>query len=229
MGSGRGVRQQAVVVGGVVALAAVAQAGTYHEVGDAGQLPGTAQVVGGTGALDSIVGSILNRSDADVFRIYIADAAAFSATVSAGTNFDSQLFLFDSAGRGLFYNDQSAGGNQWAGLTGFAASDFSAGNYLLGISRWSLVPMSGSTVTFQSAVTGVHVPAATTSPMTSWDFLPPVPGEISSRGYTINLTGASFILVPMSPAASAGLGGLVAVIGVTFARRCRLQGRPRSN
>ncbi len=61
-----------------VAVAGSNALGAWTEVGDAGDLPGTAQVVAGSGPLDSIFG-VMNDPDVDMYKIYISDPAGFSA------------------------------------------------------------------------------------------------------------------------------------------------------
>ena len=82
------------------------------ESADAGQLTTTAQSIAGTSAIDAIRGSLLTSSSvdyADVFRVYLQNGSQFSATTTGSTitynNFDTSLFLFNSAGMGLVAND----------------------------------------------------------------------------------------------------------------------------
>jgi len=67
-------------------------AALWTESGDAGELLSTAQVVLGSGPLDIIYGAY-GGEDADMYQIYISDAAGFSAYAFAA---DPQLFLFDA-------------------------------------------------------------------------------------------------------------------------------------
>lgn len=80
----------------VVALALVprpACGSVYAEVGDAPPLaPG--QTTRGIGALEKIHGALSDTMDVDVYAIFIANPAAFSATAVDGAGFDTQLFLF---------------------------------------------------------------------------------------------------------------------------------------
>ncbi len=93
-----------------VSLAATpALAQVWNEVGDAGDLPATAQVPTGTGALTAINGTI-QPNDADMYCIYISDVDGFSATTCGGTTGDSQLWLFDADGMGITFNDDDPGG-----------------------------------------------------------------------------------------------------------------------
>ena len=97
----------------LAALIASAGAQTWDEStnggGDAGQTPGTAQVVAGNpnDPLTTITGSITSGDFADVFAIIISDPANFHAHTGTTTEtaFDSKLTLYDSLGRPLWFND----------------------------------------------------------------------------------------------------------------------------
>jgi len=84
-------------------------AAEWAEVGDAGELPNTAQVTSGPSGqpLTSITGTISATTDIDLYRIYISQPAEFSAVVSGGdaAPFDSVLALFDGEGLGVYFND----------------------------------------------------------------------------------------------------------------------------
>jgi hypothetical protein len=87
------------------------QGTTWIERPDAGATLSTAQRVRGTGLLQSIKGSMRRPGPrADMYRI--CAGPNFSATTVGGANFDSQLFLFDKNGVGLYANDDSQGGVQ---------------------------------------------------------------------------------------------------------------------
>ena len=95
---------------------------------DAHNLPTAAETLPATAAsLTSITGTILlgtqNTSEEDVYRIYISNPAAFSATTNANiirtgagqNNFDTQIFLFNSNMQGVLENDDTAGGGSGGG------------------------------------------------------------------------------------------------------------------
>src|SRR4051812_47093952 len=79
---------------------------TWFEAGDAGELPGTAQRCTGSGPLARISGT-LDDGNTDMYAINICDPASFSATTVNATAIDSQLFLFNSAGRGVTFDDDA--------------------------------------------------------------------------------------------------------------------------
>ncbi|MCL6536217.1 MAG: DVUA0089 family protein [Armatimonadetes bacterium] len=125
------------------ALLATARAQiTYQEQGDAGDLPETAQATGTdtNTALGAIRGT-LEENGVDMYAIYIADPANFSATtVNNETPFDTQLWLFDAEGKGVVFNDDAVGtnlsrstiDNSTGCLTGR-----SAGVYFIAVTRYN--------------------------------------------------------------------------------------------
>jgi len=82
---------------------------THSESGDAGDLPPSAQIPGGSGPLTSNTGLMNHLTDVDMYRICITDPDSF---VAATTNdfggdgaFDTRLYLFTSSGEGVYHND----------------------------------------------------------------------------------------------------------------------------
>jgi len=161
----------------------------HSEVGDAGNLPGTAQDPGGVGPLTSIVGSA-GGGDEDMYRICITNPSAFSATTLQMASFDTQLFLFDSTGRGVYSNDD-------VGLTlesllppGHPNSPTAVGIYFLAINSWDNEAQNAGGLIFGNVLfTDVNGPTGPggANPITSWD------GNVLSGGglYAIVLTGAA--------------------------------------
>jgi hypothetical protein len=179
----------------LAASAVNANAGVWNEVGDAGDTPGTAQVASGIGALDTIFGALGVATDTDVFKIYVADTAAFSITMN-GTNLsvdnDTQLYVLDTLGNLLFEDDDSGPG----ALSQLNAGDFAAfaaGNYLVAYNIFYSSPID--------------------SPVIGWDVNP---GPEQTGPVQLNFTGAQFVAVP-EPASGALLA--VAMAGVALARR----------
>ncbi|GIV08651.1 MAG: hypothetical protein KatS3mg019_0742 [Fimbriimonadales bacterium] len=97
----------------IAALMASASAQIWDETanggGDAGDLPGTAQVVAGNpnDPLTRITGRMATGGEVDMFAILICDPNNFYAHTgsTSETNYDSKLVLFDSQGRPLWMND----------------------------------------------------------------------------------------------------------------------------
>jgi hypothetical protein len=93
----------------MIASSATVWADAWNEQGDAGSLRGSAQVPTGSGPLASIDGMISGLNDVDVYKIYVAGGKRFSASTHASSggaaSFDNMLFLFDSEGYGVYYDD----------------------------------------------------------------------------------------------------------------------------
>jgi hypothetical protein len=192
------------------AAAAPAASVTWAEVGDAGQTLATAQVTVGnlTDSLVAITGNISSASDHDLFEIRITNGATFSATTVAtpGTLDDNQLFLFNSAGIGVYANDDSGGlGANYARAAlpaGGAPTTLTPGLYYLLIDASLSYPVSSAGLIFPNfTLTSVPVVASTAvdgptgvggaSPLSGYT------GTAASFGtYTIDLTGAGVAIVP---------------------------------
>lgn len=190
-----------------LSFAGSATAANYLETGDAGDLPGTAQIVSGAAgtSLDQLSGALLitnNISDSDMYQIYIPNPSAFSvsntAFVAGSNNFDSQIFLFSAAGLGRVGNDDAASGGSQSSIP---AGSFTgaAGNYYLLISgsgRYAtssgglIFPNFNDGTTDASTVVGPTGPGGG-SAITGYT------GNSSEGGnYQLRLTGAQFVVVP---------------------------------
>jgi hypothetical protein len=176
----------------------------WTEVGDAGQLPSSAQVVSGPGALTAINGTMSGPFDVDMFRIIIAAPMMFFATTTPGT-LDTQLFLFDVSGLGIAANDDQnppttsllpAGNSLYASLV--------PGEYLLAISLFDNDPQSSGGLLFPSTFAGVFGPTGPggASPLSGWSEVGGAEPPMGS--YTINFGGAAGVAtvnvaVPVPP------------------------------
>ena len=91
-----------------------AQAATWNEVEDAGEFLFTANLPGGAGSLTRIDGSLIDLGrdvdDVDLYRIYINNPAVFSVVTAASLNEDNdaQLYLFNTAGEMVIWDDDGA-------------------------------------------------------------------------------------------------------------------------
>jgi hypothetical protein len=112
--------------------------GMWTEQGDAGGLPGEAQPCAGNGALQQIVGS-LSTGDVDMYQIQVCDPANFSATTVGGAYFDTRLYLFDSAGNGVSFNDEEPGDTSQSVLSSIYLP--SEGVYYLAVSAAGKAPI----------------------------------------------------------------------------------------
>ncbi len=201
-----------------LALPSPARATAWLEVGDAGDLPATAQVPTGVGPLTSISGVIGNDRpnsllDADMYRIHIPVPGSFSATTvgTGGTLSDTQLFLFDAAGVGVYANDDVPGSPRSRLPAGHPLGPQVAADYFLAISGSGRNPVSAGGLIFPtSPKTGVLGPAGPGGgmPISGWTGFHPRRGT-----YTITLTAAEFASAPVpEPATLLLLGsGLVAL------------------
>ena len=145
------IRTAACAVIAVLALALAPGALAANEVGDAGNLRVTANDMGGS-AVTQINGTFTDAMDADVYRLCLTDGASFSANSVGGntpTTLDTQMFLFDSQGYGVYANDD------WNGARGSTLpaqhrySPHAGGEYFLAISSYNRDPQSSQGEIFQ--------------------------------------------------------------------------------
>lgn len=189
-----------IVVLSLLLLGKPSYATTFTELGDAGSVPGTAQVTSGVGLLTEINGTLNpeNGDAQDMFLISIDGGGTFSATTVGGVGFDSELFLFDASGKGVYANDDIVS-RDYAPSTlpaGNPLTPITAGDYYLVITQCCSEPISLGGRIF--TVTGPHhralsgpTGAGGDSPITGYsgEFvqIPTVGGP-----YQIFLTGAHF-------------------------------------
>jgi hypothetical protein len=191
----------AIVLGLTATLAFAQQVGTtWVESPDAGELPRpnhppAAQAVVGRGPLESIEGAIVprgQRADVDMFKI--CAGPGFSATTVGGADFDTQLFLFDRNGVGIYANDDSAGTVQSTLPAGHANGPNIRSEYFLAISEFDRDPVD-STVRRQPKLIFPTFPFdevfgrfTDTGLVNGWAGLAGPGGD-----YTISLTDAEFL------------------------------------
>jgi MYXO-CTERM domain-containing protein len=204
----------------VAGLAASANAVIVTETGDAGLIPfAPAQdISGGPNVLDRLDGALLpdGSQDVDVYRITIANPAAFSAIVSGGTLTDTTIYLFNLNGTGIAKNDDISGSNF---LSAFPVGDANyatlpAGDYLFAISIFGVIPFSVSPPTLVSQnifdvnqFTGVQGPVNAANPVLDWAA---VSTFVEGGSYEVSFTGVTTGVPAPGAMALLGLGGLVA-------------------
>ncbi|MEZ6038244.1 MAG: hypothetical protein R3F29_12240 [Planctomycetota bacterium] len=168
----------------VLLSAAAATAQNWAELGDAGDLPATAQVVAGTGPLNILAGTL--TSGADMYLIEVRDVAGFVAQVTAGSLTDPMMSLFDEQGRGVVLSDDSPG-SLYPMITGMRVP--APGRYYLAISGFGTYPVAANGLIFQGP--NLQQPPNGTGRhecITGW------PGASSYSGnYIIALQGAGFV------------------------------------
>jgi hypothetical protein len=161
-------------------------ASAADEVGDAGDLPATAQDL--TGApVAQISGSILEGGDVDMYRLCLDGGGSFSASAVGGTEVDTQLFLFDASGRGVYANDDERENVVQSLLpAGHPLTPSAQGEYLLAVGVYNLDPQSAAGAIFpvDTGVVGPTGPGGA-DPVTGWGGRPDAPGD-----YTLTITGA---------------------------------------
>ena len=125
-----------------VSLGLAPSAFAVSESGDAGDLPSTAQDLG-SGAVASIFGSFTGGADVDVYRVCLTDGASFSATTVGTTTLDTQLFLLDENGHGVYSNDDAAIGIRGSRLpSAHRFSPAGPGEYFIAVSSFNNDPQS---------------------------------------------------------------------------------------
>lgn len=219
-----------------LASARPAAAQVWAESADAGDLPASAQIVSGFTDLFTITGVIGPTlapppagspviPDVDLFGIYLTGGATFSATTVGlpGNLFDSQLFLFDANGFGVYASDDdpSALGAR-STLPAFSLfTPQSAGLYYLGISAFTRDPISTGGLIFpETPFTGVVGP---TGPGGAGSITGYSGATVETQvSYTIRLTGARAAFIPEPGTTVLLLGALVSSSGpLLWARRNR--------
>jgi hypothetical protein len=132
----------AVVV--AVSLGLAPSAFAVPEDGDAGDLPSTAQNLG-AGSVSEVYGSFTGGGDVDVYRVCLGDGGSFSARTLASPEIDTQLFLFDSHGLGVYSNDDAGLGMHVSRLPAHHRfSPAAPGEYFVGVSSFNNDPQSAA-------------------------------------------------------------------------------------
>jgi hypothetical protein len=203
------IRTAACAVIAVLALALAPGAFAASEVGDAGDLRVTANDMGNS-AVSSITGSYADAADADVYRICLTDGLSFSATsvafaassdgASAPTTLDTQMFLFDSQGYGVYANDDWNGSRSSKLPAQHRFSPRAGGEYFLAISQYNRDPQSSQGEIFQDNYSRLLFPDGVlyangfggAETLSDWNGRAPGSAGI----YTITLTGTKSCVPP---------------------------------
>jgi hypothetical protein len=158
----------------------------YDEIGDAGDLPESAQATP-SGAVSGIRGTV-TPGDADMYAIYIANPATFSASTRCKALFDTQLFLFDANGRGVSFNDDSPLGGAASNLDGSCIPG--PGLYYLVVTAWDRDPTgcNGGEIWADTPFSAIRCPdgAESSSRVGGW-----TGSHGISATYIVELTGAT--------------------------------------
>ena len=127
-----------------VSLGLAPSAFAVSENGDAGELPSTSQDLG-SGAVTSILGSFTSGGDVDMYRVCLTDGASFSASATSvgSPPLDTQLFLLDANGFGVYSNDDADIGQRSSRLpSNHRFSPTHPGVYYLALSSFNNDPQS---------------------------------------------------------------------------------------
>lgn len=186
---------------------------TVSETGDAGQLLPDAQVIpSGSATLTSITGAISSSNDVDLFQISLTGGETFSATTVGGAGFDTELFLFDANGIGVYGNDDVSSGIDQSTLpAGTPLTPQQPGTYFLAITGFQNEPESSGGRIFELTDDGPGLlkPTGPGGELPLSGFT----GEGDKSGsYTIKLTGVES--APFSLGASPT--GLPSGTGISF-------------
>jgi len=168
----------------------------------AGSTPGTAEDLTGLFPTE-IVGTLsgANPNDVSMFKISNLDPTNFSAiTVAAGAFGipDTVLTLFDSAGVGIYLNDDISGSNTLSCLTSagpgnpcpLSGAVLAAGFYYLAISRGANYPVDGSNAEIFNSVSSTDlVGPSSSNPVDGWDDGSFTSPDTDLINYDILLTG----------------------------------------
>lgn len=190
----------------VVISSSHAQAATFTEIEDAGETLSTAQdISSGPVPLKSISGTL--AGDADLFEISLTGGQTFSAKTVGGASFDTQLFLFDSAGKGVYGNDD-AGSSKQSTLAKGRFSPAESGSYYLAVSGFDYDPVSDGGEIFPDfpdvSFNKLAKPTSSggESPLSGFDG-----AKLDNGGsYTIALSGAEPVPEPSSVLGTLALG-----------------------
>jgi hypothetical protein len=221
-------------------LAGTAGAAEYFENPDAGDIPSTAQSPAGPEltALVAINGDILDEFDQDMFKIFIDDPVAFSASTNNPDTIvtpfnDTMLYLFDENGLAVLASDDITSSEPLNFKTTLSAGSLDdagggAGIYYLAISLannyptadalnpeageiWNPDRLSGTTDTLYFGKSGPPLGGpGELLPVAGWGHDPWNPG---GGDYRIELTG-----VP-EPAEMLMLTAGLALLGILARRR----------
>ena len=191
----------------------------WTETKDAGDLPATVQHTFGTGPLAEILGNISVSTDADMYGVFITGLEPFSASTvgTGGTLEDTQLFLFDAAGLGVYANDDAASDTFRSRLpAGHPLTPMSPGLYYLVITGFNRDPVSTLGLIFPNEQFGSAVGPTGPgggSPVTGYT------GQSPSSSYRIIVAGTTFSNIPEPGTAVLTASAIVALV-VAAGRRC---------
>lgn len=171
----------------------------FESGNDAGSLLETAQEINSTGDSESfyrIAGNLSDENDVDIYRIFLEENSLFGADtineITSRVDTDTRLFLFDTDGTGLYFNDDLNNEEYQSIIENI---ELSAGEYYLAVTSYQNEPFSGLGNIFDddSSLTGLVGPNDTggTAPLQGWT------EEGQNRGsYVVDITGINGPILP---------------------------------
>jgi hypothetical protein len=223
----------------VFICAAPARATTVTASG-AGPLPSSAEDLTGVVNLSEILGTVDFPLGVDMFKIDITNAADFSAItnpVAFGVP-DTELFLFDSTGLGVYGNDDISfsntlsclpsadSGNPCLSSRPAGVGPVTDGDYYLAVTRSANDPQSSGGNIFSEIlstdVTGPDLGMGGGSPITNWDNNVNASPDFDLINFDITLTGTAPVTTPEPSTWALILAGLLFI----SLRRTRLARPP---
>jgi hypothetical protein len=188
------IRTAACAVIAVLALALAPGAFAASEAGDAGELRETANNMG-AGPVTEIQGSFIDAADVDLYRVCVSEGASFSASTIGATTLDTQMYLLDSQGYGIYANDDSSGSRGSLLPARHRFSPRAGGEFFLGLSAFNRDPQSSQGEIFPNSFNRMIYPDSIVDaagfgggePLTGWA------GRASGPAgtYRITLTGTT--------------------------------------
>ena len=191
---------------------------TSISTADAGETLNDFQVISNNLGIPvtSISGNLGTAGDVDLFQVFLSGDGTFSATTVNLTDLDTQLFLFDADGLGVYGNNNDVDCNclQSTLPSGNSLTPTEAGVYFLGITGFGVEPVvinvERGLVDFSFDLQPIQEPTelAITTPLSIWvDTLAPF--QLQSGSYTIALTGVEGAVSEFYEAVSANNSGAI--------------------
>ena len=212
-----------VVALSAASLGSAAAANTTSLVGytenNTGNLPGTAEVAAPAGFDQLLITGLFTDGTGgfapnlvDLFQINITNAGHYFFDTFGSEVADTQLFLFDSAGKGLVWNNDAT----LTPVNTLSALDtvLNAGIYYLAVSWYGMDPLDGSMTSIFDTLGNGGGPLGGSGALASWADFSGV-GQFDSKSYFIN----GYVSVVPEPAALGLMLAGLALIGRATTRR----------